>query len=239
MKRHIMIAVPAYTGTVHVGTMRALIADIVGLLRRGDLMTLVDDIACCDLYDTRARSMAKFLESDCTDLMLIDNDVMWEAGAIPRLVDHAEDFVAGMYPKRQDPLIYDLQYLDDETKFLPCNPVNGLLEVRACSGGMMRVKRSVIERMVEHYKDDPVAGMYERDGRGKSYGLWDPVWIREDGKRVRKLGDDYSFCHRWKAMGGRIWIDPSFAMGHAGLKVFMGKFGDWIKAVPGTEEKAA
>ena len=42
--KHIMIAMPAYTGTVHMGTMRCLFTDLIALIKRGDKFTLVDDI---------------------------------------------------------------------------------------------------------------------------------------------------------------------------------------------------
>src|SRR5262249_38406861 len=145
-----------------IGTNRSLIADVMGLLQRGDQVTLADDIGAADIYDTRARTVARFLASDCTHLMMVDYDVAWAKGSILKLVDHPVDFVAGMYPKRQYPITFDLHYLDNKAQIIPSDPATGLLELAAVSAGFMRLTRGMLERMVERYKDDPVAGLYQR-----------------------------------------------------------------------------
>ena len=54
---------------------------------------------------------------------------------------------------------------------------------------------------------------------------WDIFDRLRDGDL--RYSEDYSFCERWRAMGGKVWIDPSIQMGHVGLKVFQGSFGAW------------
>lgn len=44
-----------------------------------------------------------------------------------------------------------------------------------------------------------------------------------------KYGEDYSFCRRWRDIGGRVWIDPEIRMGHCGYKTFVGSVGEWLK----------
>jgi len=51
--KHIMIAMPAYTGTVHMGTMRCLFTDLIALIKRGDRFTLIDDIGNALIADCR------------------------------------------------------------------------------------------------------------------------------------------------------------------------------------------
>ena len=37
-----------------------------------------------------------------------------------------------------------------------------------------------------------------------------------------ELSEDYGFCHRWRQMGGRVWIDPTIRLGHVGAFTYAG-----------------
>jgi hypothetical protein len=38
----------------------------------------------------------------------------------------------------------------------------------------------------------------------------------------RYLGEDYSFCHRWRSCGGEVWLDVQSRLSHEGTFVFEG-----------------
>lgn len=217
---HIMIAMPAYTGVVHMGTMRCLFTDLTNLIKRGDTYTLVDDIGNALIADSRSIIATKFFEeSDCDQLIFVDNDVSWEAGALLKLIDAPEDLVAGIYPKRRDPIEYPVHYL--EKKELWANPDTGLLEVKAVPTGFMKISRGCIAKLIEAY---PESHRYEADSEKRFYPLFDHIF--EDDY---KWGEDYSFCIRWRKIGGKVWIDPEILMGHTGHKMFQGHLGNWLK----------
>jgi len=44
---------PAYTGVVHMGTMRSLMTDCITLIKRGDRFTFVDDVGNALIADCR------------------------------------------------------------------------------------------------------------------------------------------------------------------------------------------
>lgn len=230
-RNHVVIAVPTYSGMVHIGTSRAIINDTVKMLGLGWAVTIEDTIGSADIYDSRAALVEKFLARlDATHLMMVDSDVQWPRGGIPRLVDHNVDFAAALYPQRKDPLTYALQYMHDD-KVLRPDPSTGLIEMAGVSAGFICLTRGMIERMIEHYRDDPVAGCYERDGQ-RRVALWDPY--RVPGT-PRKMGEDYAFCQRWRDIGGKVWVDPDIPMAHVGLKVFQANFADWLKLMPAQE----
>lgn len=231
MKKHVVVAVPSTSGFVHIGTSRAIINDVVKMLGLGWAVTIEDEIGSSDIYDCRAALVEKFLaRSDATHLMMVDSDVQWPRGAIPRLVDHNVDFAAALYPQRKDPLTYALQYLNDD-KVLTPDPETGLIEMAGVSAGFICLTRGMLERMIDHYHSDPIAGLYERNGQ-RRIALWDPY--RLPGS-LRKFGEDYAFCRRWRDMGGKIWVDPDIPMAHVGLKVFGANFTDWLKLMPAQE----
>src|SRR5262245_55405439 len=99
MPKSVWIAVPAYTGQVHLGTMRSLMTDMLLLAARGDKVTIFDESGNAMIAHARDMIVAEFLAGQGTDLVFVDADVFWEEGAILRLVDHPVDVVAGIYPQ--------------------------------------------------------------------------------------------------------------------------------------------
>lgn len=224
MSKHVWIAIPAYTGQIHLGTMRSIISDMLTLAERGDRVTIFDECGNAMIADGRGLIVAQFLSADATDLVFVDSDVAWESGALVKLVDAPVDFVSGIYPQRKDPVNFCVQWLTDR-KELWADPATGLLEVAGVPAGFMRLSRAMCERLVGHYTDTEF--YCEQAPNKKAWALFDPYRI---GKL--KFGEDYSFCRRWRDIGGKIWIDPNIRMGHVGYKTFMGNLGEWLKARP-------
>lgn len=216
---HVMIAIPAYTGVIHMATMRALLTDTIELIKRGDTFTLVDDIGNALIADSRGIIATKFYESDADCLVFIDSDVTWEKGALLKLVDTPVDLCAGVYPNRRDPISYPLHYLDKAE--LWADPETGLLEVKSVATGFLKLSRNCIAKMIEAY---PEKHYYTAERDKQFYPLFDHVF--EDGY---KWGEDFSFCIRWRKIGGQVWIDPEIAMGHVGYKIFQGHLGNWLR----------
>lgn len=212
---------PAYTGQIHLGTMRSIISDMLILAERGDKVTIFDESGNAMIGDCRGLIVAKFLESDATDLVFIDSDVCWEAGALVKLVDHPVEFVAGIYRQRRDPEDYCVQWIPDRAE-LRADPETGLLEVNGVPAGFMRLSRAMLERMVAHYAD--TAFWCEGAPGGVAHDLFGAYRVG-----LMKFGEDYSFCRRWRDIGGKVWVDPEIAMGHVGYKTFMGTLGTWLK----------
>lgn len=220
MARHIVIAIPAYAATISLATMRSIVHDLMQLMRRGDTVSVEDECGNTDITDARAAIVGKFLAGPGTDLVMVDHDVCWEASALLKLVDYPVDFVSGLYPQRSDPIKFNLRYLDDKPEIWG-DPKTGLIEVGGVSAGFMRCSRKMLEKMAEAYP-----GLAYDRGDKKFWGFFDPYRL-DDGKR--KLSEDYSFCQRWRDIGGKVWADPSIKMGHIGLKTFAGNFGEFLR----------
>lgn len=218
--KKVWIAIPAYTGQIHLGTMRSVLADLLAFSDRGDHVTIMDECGNAMIGDGRSLIVAKFLDSDATDLIMVDADVIWEAGALLKLVDAPVDCVAAVYPQRKDPINYCVSYLD--TAELWADPETKLLEVAGVPAGCLKLSRAMLEKMVAQYTDTEF--FCEPAPNGKAWALFDPYRI---GKL--KFGEDYSFCRRWRDIGGQVWVDPEIKMGHVGFKTFMGSLGDWLR----------
>lgn len=217
----LMVAIPAYSGTIHLGTMRSLFTDLLTLQARGDSWTLHDECGNALIADARALIVAQFLASDCDTLVFVDSDVCWEAGALVRLVDAPVDMVAGIYPQRRDPPRYCVKWKGAGE--LRADPETMLLEVEGVPFGFVKLTRTMLESMVEQYPDTEF--YVETAPDTKAWALFADYRI---GKH--KMGEDYAFCRRWTDMGGKVWIDPEMSMGHVGFKTFPGHLGDWLRS---------
>jgi hypothetical protein len=221
MQRNVHIAIPAYTGMIHLGTMKSIIADMVLLAERGDRVALADETGNPMISHSRDMICAKFLDTEATDLVFVDYDVTWPAGSLVKLVDHPVDFVAGLYPKRCDPLDFFVGWIKDRPELI-ADPDTGLLEVESVPSGFMRVTRKALLEMIRAYPNKRYADKNAPTGYG--HGLFDNI---HEGDLY--YGEDYSFCKRWRDIGGKIWVDPEIPMGHIGFKTFHGQVGEWLR----------
>lgn len=222
--RHAWLAMPCYTGTIHTGTFRCVLNDILELAAAGIKVTVQDEAGNAMIGHARSLFCAMFLGTDATDLVFIDHDVTWEPGALLRLLSHPVEMVAGIYPKRADPLGFNVRYMQDR-KELWADPATGLLEVEGVPAGMFRISRTALEKMVVAYPEKRFADHHAP--KGFAWALFDNI---HEGDAY--FGEDYSFCRRWRQIGGQVWADPNIEMGHIGNKKFTGNFGKWLKDRP-------
>ena len=160
---------------------------------------------------TRARNnlVAEFLKSDKEALMFIDADIEFPISGVSKLWDLICDgygVAVGAYPmKRPDcpPSAWvngKLVYLSD---------LSGPTDVDFAGTGFFMISREAIEKMIDSYR-----GLkYEESG--EKYALFDTS-IDDDVY----LSEDYTFCQRYRSMGGRIMLDPSIKLKHVGTYVY-------------------
>jgi len=191
----------------------------------------------------RARNIltAMFMEDPkATHLMFIDADIEFEPDSILRMLAMNKNIVAGAYSKKtvdwrsvakavqrgEDEVAsygaeyaINLKFEDKETKKVSTK--DGAIEVLDASTGFFMVKKEVVQAMFEaypslHYNNDssidPKFSKY-------CYSLFDTIHDPEDN---RYLSEDYTFCRRWQALGGRIWLDPNTTLNHVGSFTFQG-----------------
>lgn len=241
----VMIAIPAYTGQVHMLTVRSLMADVMQLGARGYAAHLVDEIGNGLIGDCRAKFVARFLaEKDFTHLVMIDSDVCWVPGSLPRLIEHGEDFVCGLYPRRSDPITFNFRSQLENGEGLEVSD-KGLVEVWGVPFGFVCLTRACCQKMVDAYENLAFQAERGRDPGGnevpgmKAWALFDPYRVPGADGTDTKLGEDYAFCARWRDIGGKVWIDPEISMGHIGLKTFQGTLGHWFEADDNQKENVA
>ena len=149
----------------------------------------------------------EFLLSDCTELVFLDADVSWRPAQLVRLCRHDVDLVGGVYPYRRNDAQEDMP-----VRMLP-DPIipdeRGLLKVEGLPTGFMRIKRVVLETLVQQSQ-----GFWNKeDRRSKIPILFQRTYQEESDTR---WGGDLHFCNLWRQAGGEVHADYEMILGHTG-----------------------
>jgi len=214
----IFAAVPAHDGKVHVECVRALLNEQMLAHFAGSELKIVFLPGCSLITHARNQLARDFMASDFDRMVFVDADVSWEPGALIKLAHHPVDLVGGAYRFKSEeegyPVIYTDQawYADDET---------GLLEVWGLPGGFLAINRCVFEKLKEahpkrayRFHDDEFQGYFHA-----------PIddWMM--------FGEDMAFCYDWRALGGKVWLDPRLTLTHVGgAKQYTGQIGSWLQS---------
>jgi hypothetical protein len=217
--RNVLIALPAYNGTVRVETSACINEATVELLAMGWKYKLRYAVGDSILPRCRNKFIAEAVAGDYTDLVFLDHDIAWGEGALVRLLEHPVDFVAGVYPKREDPISFPARFLENQE--IARNPITGLIPVDGVPAGFLRVTTRALRAMVQHYWH------LKYDEKGVPN---DTAWSLFDFQLIegRYWGEDFVFCRRWTAMGGGVYVDPDIKFAHIGSKAYIGSLTDWL-----------
>ena len=237
-KPFIVIATPCYGGLVTEGYMmsvlRMLLKASAGVFDY-DLVLLAGDSLI-----SRARSIlvSKFLNNPrATHLMFIDADISFDAEQVLRLLRFDKDFVAGQYPLKQidwralparavkgEPLeAAGLTYVGMPETGAGRTVEDGFAKGQYAGTGFQLIKRCVFERLIEAHPEmkfkriDTLSN--EIPGGDNLYALFECMIDPDTGTY---LSEDYSFCRRWRSLGGEIWLDLRSKLSHTGPQRFDG-----------------
>jgi hypothetical protein len=169
------------------------------------------------------------MQTDATHLFWIDDDMTWEPETVLSLLSAGLDFTAVVGMRKTTPLAPACNVLPGAAVF---DHRTGFMEVRDVGFAFVCLRREVIDRLCEANPDL----QYQTGDGSKQYALFLDMIDRDSVAEGERLGEDFSFCRRWRAIGGRIWVDPHAELGHWGVSNYRGKLADFF--VYGSEEKA-
>lgn len=209
----VYIATAAYE-SVKAGYALSLAKTVEELTRRNIPRSINIMFGNCHVDDGRNEMVRDFLDNTtCTDLVFVDADVMWEPDVFLRLLRHeTTDIVAGAYP-----------FKSDSGKF-PIGKILGgkeggkgasaLLSVSYAPTGFMRIPRSVFTALAGSSAGplNPGRRFFERRYTDKTYD-----------------GGDVTFCRKWIAAGGTVYVDPTLTLTHIGEKRWTGNFSSYLR----------
>lgn len=240
----LLVGTPCYGGLVTHVYLHSLLKLTAFAAARGIVVKLCT--AAHDSLVTRSRNsiVAGFLDlADATHLMFIDADTGFEPEQIGRFLDLDEDLVAGMYPVKSldwamaaqrcasadcGPTAEGLRESGLHYVGVPCDAKqreerNGFVTAEYAGSGFMLIRRSVIERMTTAYPGTRYTSTHTYPAPARStpnlYALFDCMI---DPETRTYLSEDFTFCKRWRALGGKIWLDTWSRLRHVGSYEYQG-----------------
>lgn len=226
---HAFLATPSYPGPVSPAYLRSMLQSGKALQEAGitwDHYLLAEH---CHVDDARNFIVRDFLMSSCDTLVFLDADVGWEPADLVRLIQHDRDLVAGVYPKRGDGQPFPVRVAPGTE--LRADAA-GLVEVQGAPTGFMKIRRHVLEKMVEANKDR----QYRWEGFREDQPAYTLIFERTYGNGVRMSGD-YAFCQKWRDLGGKVYVDPFMNFLHSGTKEYSGCLAEYWKREHGVHEQ--
>lgn len=219
----IMLGIPCYGGQMVEATTRSLEATYRHFADLG--VPLLPCFVRNESLVQRARNriVAEFLASGCDQLVFIDADIGFQPDHLLRLVTHAEEMVGGLYRKKTlDEVSFAVNFDIRPDGTSERIEKTGLIAAKHLATGFLKIRRVVFDRMREamphlRYRAHPSEGG-EGEWRDHLWSFFD-CWICPATGVY--LSEDWGFCERWRAIGGRCWVDPTMILQH------FGQFGIW------------
>ena len=235
---HVVVCTPCFGGLVT----QAYMLSTINLLLAGNHLgfTVTVDMLGNDSLVTRSRNtlVAQFMDrADATHLLFVDADISFAPEQVLRMVAFDQDVVAGMYPLKVRDWTAEavgrlhagetlqtapLRYVGLPCDGAECEDRNGFVTATYAGTGFLMIRRAALLRMMQAYPELAFAAAHDRAAQSPSphrYALFDCM-IEPETRHY--LSEDYTFCRRWRDLGGRIWLDTQGALTHSGTHDFIG-----------------
>jgi hypothetical protein len=219
--RNIYIACPTFSGKADIETFHCLRQAADGIRRVGWQCEYRFTVGNSLISHARDSFVADFLHSECTDLVMLDDDIWWEDDAILRLVSHGKDVCGGVYPLKQDDIRFPVKRIKGEEP-----DDNGLLKVAMLPGGFLHISRNCAEKMTEHYRH--LRYVDDRLAHKENCALFLPEIVADEGCEPSLWGEDFMFCRRWRAIGGECYADTLLRFKHIGRKAWEACYAEYL-----------
>ena len=239
----VFIATPMFGGNANYMYMISLINLLTKLGQAG--IPSMFEIAANESLITKARNILVegFLKSDATHLLFLDGDLGFDADDVLRMVQADKDIIGGQYAKKKinwDVVKRVVQAVPNipaphinaviaESTFRPIGDtltfdINQPVEVESIATGMMLVKRRVFTEMAAKMPEieiisggsetmDPKTMTRITDAHRTAHAYFD---TSIDPVTKAYTSEDFTFCQRWRKLGGQVFLAPWTRTVHVG-----------------------
>jgi len=204
----LLIAIPCYTG------MQAYFTRCVMNLIQEPPANITVRFLPGDSLVSRARNIltADFLLTDCTHLLFIDTDLIFETDHIARLLKHNLAIVGGFYPKKQEG---KLEWVCNAYPGGPGVDRRGLQQLCYIGAGFLMVRRDVFLKMIKRFGDE-IEYRSDQSGR-QEWDFW-KVGVHQPSRRY--LSEDWFFCQNALDLGYKVYGDSRVILKHVGTAIY-------------------
>lgn len=214
----VYIAVPAYNRIMTADTAQSMFWTGQLLLTEGVPVNF-KTMGCADIEDLRNLLLTKwyYQSPELSHLLMVDADMRPSPYMIWDMISFDKPVTGCFYSRREFPVsvvgksFNDTDTIDDTER--------GFLNVEGVGGGVLLIKRSVIDKMIQKFPDlidkatmSPVAGMVKQFALPHLLRFFKKQEFPDGGR----LSEDLSFCWRWRQCGGDVWANVHHPVGHVG-----------------------
>jgi hypothetical protein len=201
---------------------------------------------------TQGRNLcvANFLKDpiNYTHLLFIDSDIDFKFDTIMKMIKFDREVIATPYPMKhihwnqiwdrvQKGKIKNIDELKraghafpiklDNQKGKEIPVVDGVIEVSHAPTGCMLIKRQVFDKMIKAYPNDKIEQATIVNGIAvideHNYNFFDTI---HDPETKKYYGEDFGFCKKWTAIGGKCYCYVNDDITHVGEYAYNGKLMD-------------
>ena len=201
---------------------------------------------------TQGRNLcvANFLKDpiNYTHLLFIDSDIDFKFDTIMKMLKFDREVIATPYPMKhihwdqiwdrvQKGKIKNIEELKraghafpiklDNQKGKEIPVVDGVIEVSHAPTGCMLIKKQVFDKMIKAYPNDKIEQATIVNGIAVideyNYNFFDTI---HDPETKKYYGEDFGFCKKWTAIGGKCYCYVSDDITHVGEYAYNGKLMD-------------
>lgn len=213
----VFVAIPVYDGKLQVQTVKALLDEQSLAAVSGDELHICFLPSCSVPAMGRNQLVQDFLRSECEKLFFLDADLTWELGSLLKVARAPGDLVGGCYRYKLDDESYPIGWLGGGELW---SDENGLIEVETLPNGFLAISRQVFERLEAAHPER----WYEHHGR-RDFCHFQMIF--KDG---HLHSEDTYFCKEWRALGGKVLLDPAVTLSHWDFnRPFVGHIGNWLR----------
>jgi hypothetical protein len=142
----VFIGTPSYAKELSVDYVRSIVDSAILLTANGIPMTHYVLAGSPFIGKARNDIVDAFLKSNASDLLFVDADVGFDAKILTRILNHKEEIVGGLVPKR-DSERSDVYHQNAMTGVIK----DGLFQSLELPTAFMRIKRSAFEKIDKPY----------------------------------------------------------------------------------------
>ena len=211
----LIIATPSHSGTYDGSYMESLYATTQALGGWGAQVLWLKEQYTADIALARAKLISTFIRSNSSHMLMIDADMGWNVDAVIRLFYAKKDIVAVAGPKKRYPLQFAANHTDASGNpiDLKYDTKSATMEVSEVGAAFMLITRECALKMAQAYPQLEYLGVTGEP----EWALFNPF---VDDKRY--FSEDFSFCRRWRDIGGTVHICADIPLKHTGTHQFEG-----------------
>ncbi|CAI9119869.1 hypothetical protein [Brytella acorum] len=239
---HIFLATPCYGGLLTQSYMQSVLGCVMEAGQRGIQVTLatIGD----DALITRARNTLLhqfFTRTDASHILFVDSDIGFSVSDIEALLAAEKPVIGGAYPLKarywdnatsrlmalgEPPETASLRYVGDCASIYEQAGTKAgepLAKVAYLGTGFLLIEREVVARLRTAHPETRYrridAPTTDASPEQDAYALFDCMI---DPETQTYLSEDFTFCHRWRKLGGEVWLHRGPKLSHTGPSTFQG-----------------